>query len=48
MAFSSKADEAEARATLLFALAIGRHFMVGDDAGSRAALARAGEHLLRP
>ncbi|MEV4164269.1 TetR/AcrR family transcriptional regulator [Nonomuraea dietziae] len=48
--FIADPDEIEARSTLAFALAIGRHFMVVDHPGytSREAVHLAGEHLLRP
>ena len=43
-------DEIEARSTLAFALAIGRHFIVVDHPGytKREAIQLAGQHLLRP
>jgi hypothetical protein len=48
--FVDDADEVEARSTLLFALAIGRHFMVVSHPGrsTREAVSLAGELLLRP
>jgi AcrR family transcriptional regulator len=48
--FITDPDEIEARSTLLFALAIGRHFIVADHPGhtKREAMQLAGEHLLRP
>ncbi|MFD4420298.1 TetR/AcrR family transcriptional regulator [Agromyces sp. NPDC058484] len=47
--FIDEPGEVEVRSTLLFALAIGRHFMmVGDDrATARAVISRAAEFLLR-
>lgn len=49
-AFITDPDEIEARSTLAFALAIGRHFIVADHPGytKREAIQLAGEHLLRP
>ncbi|WP_434085585.1 TetR/AcrR family transcriptional regulator [Nocardia sputorum] len=49
-AFITDPDEIEARATLTFALAIGRHFIVADHPGytKREAVQLAGEYLLRP
>ncbi|GAA2368136.1 TetR/AcrR family transcriptional regulator [Nonomuraea africana] len=49
-AFITDPDEIEARSTLAFALAIGRHFIVADHPGytKREAIHLAGEHLLRP
>jgi AcrR family transcriptional regulator len=48
--FISNPDEIEARSTLAFALAIGRHFIVADHPGytKREAIQLAGELLLRP
>ncbi len=48
--FITDPDEIEARSTLTFALAIGRHFIVADHPGytKREAIQLAGEHLLRP
>jgi AcrR family transcriptional regulator len=48
--FITDPDEIEARSTLAFALAIGRHFIVADHPGytTREAIHLAGEHLLRP
>lgn len=48
--FISDPDEIEARSTLAFALAIGRHFIAVDHPGytKREAIHLAGEHLLRP
>ncbi|WP_442943878.1 TetR/AcrR family transcriptional regulator [Nocardia sp. NBC_00508] len=48
--FIADPDEVEARSTLTFALAIGRHFIVADHPGytKREAVELAGEHLLRP
>ncbi|MGK8523906.1 TetR/AcrR family transcriptional regulator [Nocardia asteroides] len=48
--FITDPDEVEARSTLTFALAIGRHFIVADHPGytTREAVQLAGEHLLRP
>ncbi|UGT72338.1 TetR/AcrR family transcriptional regulator [Nocardia gipuzkoensis] len=48
--FITDPDEIEARSTLTFALAIGRHFIVADHPGytTREAIQLAGEHLLRP
>ncbi|MGK5631728.1 TetR/AcrR family transcriptional regulator [Streptomyces sp. URMC 123] len=48
--FLTDPDEIEARSTLAFALAIGRHFIVADHPGyTRLDVVRlAGEHLLRP
>lgn len=48
--FITDPDEVEARSTLTFALAIGRHFIVVDHPGytRRDAIRLAGEHLLRP
>ncbi|MGW2558605.1 TetR/AcrR family transcriptional regulator [Streptomyces sp. NPDC001514] len=47
--FLTDPDEIEARSTLAFALAIGRHFIVADHPGytKREAIHLAGEHLLR-
>ncbi|MBF6191868.1 TetR/AcrR family transcriptional regulator [Nocardia implantans] len=49
-AFITDPDEVEARSTLTFALAIGRHFIVADHPGytTREAVELAGEYLLRP
>ncbi|MEU6189438.1 TetR/AcrR family transcriptional regulator [Nocardia sp. NPDC047038] len=49
-AFVTDPDEIEARSTLTFALAIGRHFIVADHPGytTREAVQLAGEYLLRP
>jgi hypothetical protein len=49
-AFVTDPDEIEARSTLTFALAIGRHFIVADHPGysKREAVQLAGEYLLRP
>jgi AcrR family transcriptional regulator len=49
-AFVTDPDEIEARSTLTFALAIGRHFIVADHPGysQREAVQLAGEYLLRP
>lgn len=49
-AFITDPDEIEARSTLAFALAIGRHFIVADHPGytKREVVQLAGEHLLRP
>ncbi|MGW4326173.1 TetR/AcrR family transcriptional regulator [Nocardia sp. NPDC004573] len=49
-AFITDPDEIEARATLTFALAIGRHFIVTDHPGytKHEAVQLAGEYLLRP
>ncbi|MFC9247715.1 TetR/AcrR family transcriptional regulator [Streptomyces sp. NPDC057136] len=48
--FLTDPDEVEARSTLAFALAIGRHFIAADHAGrtTREAIHLAGEFLLRP
>ncbi|WP_235030349.1 TetR/AcrR family transcriptional regulator [Nonomuraea solani] len=48
--FITDPDEIEARSTLAFALAIGRHFIVADHPGytTRDVVRLAGEHLLRP
>lgn len=48
--FLANPDEIEARATLAFALAIGRHFIAVDHPGRtrRDAIHLAAEHLLRP
>ena len=48
--FVTDPDEIEARSTLAFALAIGRHFIVADHPGytPHDAIRLAGEHLLRP
>jgi AcrR family transcriptional regulator len=48
--FIADPDEIEARSTLAFALAIGRHFIVADHPGytKRDVIQLAGEHLLRP
>ncbi|MFD1930132.1 MULTISPECIES: TetR/AcrR family transcriptional regulator [Nonomuraea] len=48
--FITDPDEIEARSTLAFALAIGRHFIVADHPGytTRDVVHLAGEHLLRP
>jgi AcrR family transcriptional regulator len=48
--FISDPDEIEARSTLMFALAIGRHFIVADHPGytTRDVVQLAGEHVLRP
>ncbi|MGJ6968168.1 hypothetical protein ACSDR0_40290 [Streptosporangium sp. G11] len=48
--FVTDPDEIEARSTLAFALAIGRHFIVVDHPGHtrREAVQLAGNHLLRP
>ncbi|TDO30659.1 hypothetical protein EV643_13641 [Kribbella sp. VKM Ac-2527] len=48
--FITDPDEIEARSTLAFALAIGRHFIVADHPGhtKREAIQLAGELLLRP
>ncbi|MEV4058676.1 TetR/AcrR family transcriptional regulator [Nonomuraea dietziae] len=48
--FITDPDEIEARSTLAFALAIGRHFIVVDHPGytRHEAVHLAGEHLLRP
>ncbi|MFF8609683.1 TetR/AcrR family transcriptional regulator [Streptomyces sp. NPDC015346] len=48
--FIADRDEVEARSTLLFALAIGRHFIAADHPGRtpREAINLAGELLLRP
>lgn len=47
--FLTDPDEIEARSTLAFALAIGRHFIAADHPGrtKREAIHLAGEHLLR-
>lgn len=49
-AFLTDPDEVEARSTLAFALAIGRHFVVADHPGYTTAevLELAGAYLLRP
>ncbi len=49
-AFVPDPAEVEARSTLMFALAIGRHFIAADHPGhtTRDAVALAAEHLLRP
>ena len=49
-AFITDPDEVEARSTLMFALAIGRHFIAVDHPGrtTRQAVQLAAEHLLRP
>lgn len=49
-AFITDPDEVEARSILMFALAIGRHFIAADLPGrtKREAIQLAGEHLLRP
>ncbi|MEV0032401.1 TetR/AcrR family transcriptional regulator [Nocardia sp. NPDC050793] len=49
-AFLTDPDEIEARSTLMFALAIGRHFIVADHPGytKLEAIQLAGEHLLHP
>lgn len=48
--FVADPDEIEARSTLMFGLAIGRHFIVADHPGytKREAIRLAGEFLLRP
>ncbi|MEU0492463.1 TetR/AcrR family transcriptional regulator [Nocardiopsis sp. NPDC006139] len=48
--FIDDPDEVEARCTLAFALAIGRHFIAVDHPGRthREAIVLAGDHLLRP
>lgn len=48
--FVTDPDEIEARSTLAFALAIGRHFIVVDHPGhtKREAVKLAGDYLLRP
>jgi AcrR family transcriptional regulator len=48
--FVTDPDEIEARSTLMFGLAIGRHFIVADHPGytKREAIQLAGEFLLRP
>ncbi|GAB2482143.1 TetR/AcrR family transcriptional regulator [Nocardiopsis aegyptia] len=48
--FVDDPDEVEARCTLAFALAIGRHFIAADHPGrtQREALSLAGDFLLRP
>lgn len=48
--FIADPDEVEARSTLAFALAIGRHFIAADHPGrtKREAIHMAGELLLRP
>ncbi len=48
--FITDPDEIEARSTLTFALAIGRHFIVADHPGytKREAVQLAGEYILRP
>ncbi|BCJ75363.1 TetR family transcriptional regulator [Catellatospora sp. IY07-71] len=48
--FVADPAEVEARSTLMFALAIGRHFIAADHPGHTTsdAVARAAEHLLRP
>lgn len=48
--FVTDPAEVEARSTLAFALAIGRHFIAADHPGytTREAVQLAGEHLLRP
>jgi AcrR family transcriptional regulator len=48
--FIDDPDEVEARCTLAFALAIGRHFIAVDHPGRthREAIMLAGDHLLRP
>jgi len=48
--FITDPDEVEARSTLMFALAIGRHFIVADHPGhtTREVIQLAAEHLLRP
>lgn len=47
--FVDDPDEVEARSTLMFALAIGRHFIVADHPGysTRDVVQLAGEHVLR-
>ena len=47
--FVDDPDEVEARSTLMFALAIGRHFIVADHPGysTRDVIQLAGDHLLR-
>ncbi|WP_431957308.1 TetR/AcrR family transcriptional regulator [Nocardia lijiangensis] len=49
-AYIADPDEIEARSMLMFALAIGRHFIVADHPGytKLEAIQLAGEHLLRP
>ncbi|MFI2285702.1 TetR/AcrR family transcriptional regulator [Nocardia beijingensis] len=49
-AFIADSKEVEARSTLTFALAIGRHFIVADHPGytKREVVELAGEYLLRP
>jgi AcrR family transcriptional regulator len=48
--FVSDPDEVEARTTLMFALAIGRHFIVADHPGysTRDVIQLAGDYVLRP